>query len=427
MAKGGYKRIALAALLAKKRSKEQENQQLPEQHSMDRAYPTPDSDRGHSESTERISATKKRLSFADLPEDQQDRLRQSAKWNAEKQRLERAERKLQRKQAKKQRKKARESKLGEGQVKSMHKTEPIHTQRNKSALDRNQTKHGRDETTFADKAANAQQREEHDFGATAGQATLQQYGTERLEDVFVDVAPEHEFQLQDQVDVMAPQEPSNSQLPLFHSQPDRSDLIESRLYTPTRSPPTELPATPNPSAKCPDVLIVTPRRRPSPQLECIVSPESSAVLKTAANLLVTLKARTAHINTQIASFNRLHDMQTFSGSKTSNNSAAKMRYLRKILSTMERHSNEIMVMEYALRDVIDEGEGDVEESVRNAGAEFVEMVRVHEGKMRRYMEKLSPEAVKKTLEGVDGRSDEAMQYVLRQAAGYTTVGLDGRS
>ena len=60
------------------------------------------------------------------------------------------------------------------------------------------------------------------------------------------------------------------------------------------------------------------------------------------------------------------------------------------------------MMEFALRDVIEQGDRDLQETLGETREEFREMVRVYEGRMRKYMGRLSPEAVEKSM-GEEGR------------------------
>lgn len=55
------------------------------------------------------------------------------------------------------------------------------------------------------------------------------------------------------------------------------------------------------------------------------------------------------------------------------------------------------MIEYALRDVIDERDGDLAVTVWNTDVEFAEISKVHEGKMVELAKKLSAEAVEKAM------------------------------
>jgi hypothetical protein len=74
-----------------------------------------------------------------------------------------------------------------------------------------------------------------------------------------------------------------------------------------------------------------------------------------------------------------------------------VKVLKKIISTTEKHSNDLLMMELALRDVIEQGGEDLQETLGKTEQELRELIKVYEKRMRKYMGKLSPEAVEKSM------------------------------
>ncbi|KAJ4301099.1 hypothetical protein N0V90_003189 [Kalmusia sp. IMI 367209] len=182
------------------------------------------------------------------------------------------------------------------------------------------------------------------------------------------------------------------------------------VCTPLHASP-ERCATPNRQARPLDALFITPTRRRSPQLEDIVSITSPPHIKTAASMLLNLKKRTVHLNVQISILNQyLVSIRTKASSSHVNepthNLASKIKLLEEIITAMEEHSNEVFMMEFALRDVTDERGGDLMECLNGTENELAESVRLYEKNVRALMERLDPEAVGKTLQEMRREVDE---------------------
>lgn len=379
MVLGGYKRVAIAALFAQKQQKEKEQTRRVQRQEPDRSNPTPSTCHEHPESAERF--TKQSSSFVELPGKRQETLKQSEKWNAEKQQLEKAEKKRKRNREKKERRKARRKQLGNsGGAGSTQNHSNHRTQQDKLALDPTKQE--------AQNLENIEHRE------------LKQYGTELLEDVFIESSKENYHQQEGGDHETWSEKASKPSQP--HLEVRLSEPNGEALRIPTSSPSMGGLTTPIQLAKTPDVLKITPRRRATAQIEFAISPNSSTPLKAAASLIITLKTRTAHLNTQITSFHA-HLAKAESKRRSAlgtelSSIATKVQALKKIIVTTEKHSNNLLVMEFALRDVIDQGGQDLSEALRKTGEELAGLMRVYEGRMRRYLGRLSQEAVDKSLE-----------------------------
>lgn len=337
MVVGGYKRIAVAALIARERSKREENKRLAKQRTLEvlACTPhTPDFNCHLSRSSRTVTPKKKTWNFENLSKKQQARLKSSEKWNAEKQQLENGIKKQHRRSEQRQRKRAKKKALQDEQ-------------------------HLRTEDT----------------------PETQNNGL--------------------------PHKHVGGELPLgiqsFSSQVNGLlwKHVEEIANTSEDVHYGAGPTTPVKPARSADVLLITPSRRASPPLESIVSPTSSTLLKAAAHLLVALKGSTSNLNTQIASFTTHLDKaqrKLISIPETeSHGLSVKVKVLKKIISILEHHSNEVLMIEYALRDVIDERDGDLAVTVWNTDVEFAEISKVHEGKMVELAKKLSAEAVEKAM------------------------------
>ncbi|KAL1595768.1 hypothetical protein SLS60_009457 [Paraconiothyrium brasiliense] len=333
--------------------------------------------------------------------------------NAEKQRLQNEEKKRLKKQKKRQKRKERiDRPIKELQEQPFEFTKD-HTNMREGAT------HGSPEpNVFADShkppdhAKETNEGAKYDPAVKFGWVNSRNDIPEPIQDDFIDSAFEDDHQVQSKKVKSRPEDSNALKEPL--SRPRQSTAHEKRPRTPTRSPPIQEPVTPTRLVRTPDVLVVTPSRRlPSPQLEYIVSPKSPAVVQAAANMLVTLKSRTARLNEQIAAFNThllsLQDRQPSpSKMKLDQDSMAKAKLLGKILRVMEKHSNQVFMMEFALRDLVDEGDEDLPNSLRMIELEFAELVKTHEAKMNKVMRKLCPEAMEMTLKEADDGLDKNM-------------------
>lgn len=386
---GGYKRVAVAAL-TRTRLKGQEQTRCTQHQDSNRSNHAPGTDHEHSESA--TPHIREPSSFADLPGKIQETLKQQEKWNAKKQQLEKAEKKRKRNQEKKQRRNARKKQLKQSvQADSMH--------------------HGSNHRTQEDRLASVAEQTPNLNSQTAPSLTsepeprdLEQYGTELLEDVFMEPSKGNLHQAGGRTHKIGPEKANKSpQLHLKVRSPGQTG-IQSR--TSTSPPSVRGPITPLPPATTPDVLIITPRRRAAAQIECAVSPTSSKPLQAAASLIITLKTRTTHLNTQITSFTThlaKAESKRVSAPDTDQSSiATKVKVLKTIIGTTEKHSNDLLMMELALRDVIEQGGQDLQEMLGKTEEEFRELIGVYEKRMRRYMGKLSPEAVEKSM-GEEGQ------------------------
>ncbi|KAJ4344705.1 uncharacterized protein N0V89_012449 [Didymosphaeria variabile] len=481
MALGGYKRVALAAFLGRKRAQERDKPRQPQEQIVNRTQPSSDPDPEQAKQDE-AAHTKVKSRAAILHEKEKRRRKKANQRQREKEqsRIHRQERCLNRPQSgskvareqikseeavitnvpsctahshkkeKQQRSNSEEQRLKDSEPSSEEK-QRLQNEENKrlkklkkrqkrrKRIDRQTEElqeqsfgttedpsnvpegaaHGSPEVgDFADSHNSSDRVEEVDEGAKYDLAVkfrwvkLKNDIPEPIQDNFFDSAFEDDHQLRSkelksrQEEFDAPKEP--------YPQPHRSPAHEEQPRTPTRSPPIQEPVTPNQPIRTPDVLVVTPsRRRPSPQLEYIVSPKSSALLQAAANMLVTLKSRTARLNAQIAAFNtQLLGLQTKQPSpskrKLDDDSTSKAKILRKILRAMEKHSNQVFMMEFALRDLVDEGDEDLPKSLRETEVEFAKLVKTYEGRMHKLMRKLCPEALEMTLKEADDGLDKNM-------------------
>ncbi|KAF1971197.1 hypothetical protein BU23DRAFT_556212 [Bimuria novae-zelandiae CBS 107.79] len=400
---GGSKRIAHAVLLVQKHSKEQEESRHPTQTNHNCDYPTPYSDRERPPSVEKPLYRDAKLNFADLLKKDKEKLKASEDRNAEKQRRENSGKKR-RKKLKLQRRR-REGKKEEQEAQGatpMHADEGFNQTQSKDATPYH-TAHPTDEPSSRNRIVHSKQRQKQNRVAPSEQENLKQYGTEQLEDVFLDVPPDDDLQRRPQARKPLSREPPLLQQPPPQSQP--SPLNETNSPTLTHSSLSN-PATPCSPAETPDVLLITPSCSPRPPLESTISPTSTPVLQIAAVTLMTLKSRISHLDAQIISFNahltKLQD-QPASGSRTkSDGSARKAKYLGKIIRRLEKHSNDLLLIEHALRDMVDEGhEGDLANSLKIIKEEFLGLVQAHEDKMVKLAKKLSLEAVEKTFQEME--------------------------
>jgi hypothetical protein len=384
MVVGGYKRVAVAAL-ARTRLKGQEQTRCTQHQDSNRSNHAPGTDHEHSESA--TPHTRERSSFADLPGKIQETLKQQEKWNAKKQQLEKAEKKRKRNQEKKQRRNARKKQLKESvQTDSMHQGSNHRTQEDLLAPE-------------AEKTPNLNSQAAQSLTSEPEHRELEQYGTELLEDVFMEPSKETLHQLGGRTHKLGPEKANKS--PQLHLKVRSPGQTGTQSRTSTSPPSVNGHITPLPPATTPDVLIITPRRRAAAQIECAISPTSSKPLKAAASLIITLKTRTTHLNTQITSFAahlaKAESKRVSAPDTDQSNIATKVKVLKKIISTTEKHSNDLLMMELALRDVIEQGGQDLQETLGKTEQELRELIKVYEKRMRKYMGKLSPEAVEKSM------------------------------
>jgi hypothetical protein len=424
MALEGYKRVAAAAVFGRKRIQERNKQQDSQEQEPGRAEPSLNSDRenaavdqspqGNAQLSTKILRKKERHRRKHVYQRQREKEKKRSTGqqkkehglkdaeNTEKQRLKKEEKIRKKKLEKRRRHQERKRLIEEPEQK------PDGTAKDHTALQEGVAPGSCDFHGASGAIAEAEGGAKYDLAVKFGCVNRKDGMSESIHDTFFKAAFE---------DGHAPQTTGNIssigdtdalqeiQAPLHRSLPS-----EYQPRTPTHSPPIDGPMTPTRPVKMPDVLLVTPSKRcPSPQLEFIVSPKSPAIHQAAANMLVTLKSRNERLNSQIAGFNThllaLQRNQSSPSKAKPTESAAKAKVLRKITNAMEKHSNQVFMMEFALRDLLDEGDEDLPESLRKTQAEFADLVRVYEGKMRKLMVKLSPEAAEKTLKEVGDRSD----------------------
>ncbi|KAF2441040.1 hypothetical protein P171DRAFT_87450 [Karstenula rhodostoma CBS 690.94] len=409
MALGGYKRVARASLFAQQRVQKRSKTRHSEGQDVNRAQPS--SNTAHKQKTSvEVAQTnsplgspvsqKKEKPKLSTPE--KERLQASEPWNAEKQRLQNEKRKKFKKLKKRQRRQERRK-----QSQNEPKTKPVENvedtvgmPKEGAALEASEPARASDILDFPIQVAEVNEGLKYDLAVKFGWMDPED-NSGSIQNQFIDSAFEDDHPPQVERNNAVTDKPDTSQE--LHPSLYQSPPNEYRPHTPRNSPPTQEPITPTRPIRTPDVLVVTPsRRRPSPQLEFIVTPKSSTVARAAASMLVSLKSRTARMNTQIAGFHTillgLQNKQSSPAQAAPKALAAKVKVIRKIITAMEKHSNQVFVLELALRDLVDEGDDDLAESLGKTEVEFAELVEVYERKMRRLMGKLSPEALEKTLE-----------------------------
>lgn len=186
------------------------------------------------------------------------------------------------------------------------------------------------------------------------------------------------------------------------------DVVESR--EPCSPPPPPHPrdcTTPSRQSRPIDVLVVTPSRDSRPRS---MSQSSIAHIDTSSSLLHGLQKRTSHLNVQIRNFNEHFinvqaRLATSPTKLTSYDLAAKAKILKKIITAMEEHSNSVFMMEYALRDIINEGGFGLAQSLADTESNMKESIRVYEKRLRKLMERLNPTALEKTLQEAQGEAN----------------------
>jgi len=191
---------------------------------------------------------------------------------------------------------------------------------------------------------------------------------------------------------------------------DKSSLSD---YTPPRYLPYQRPKSPHPEpsppprssaqfeVKCPP--------RPSPLLESLLSHTSPPLIRRAIDILTALKTRTSLLYPQIAGFatqlekikNKIHEP----GGRTAEAVGELRRQcavLEEIVDTMEYHAFEIFVEETALRDVVDEGSGDLVKPLESVERRFQREVEGYKRVMEGLLESLNVEVMKRTIAEVSG-------------------------
>lgn len=423
MALGGYKRVARAALSGRKRVQERSKTRHSEGQNINRAQPSAEF-AVKQEISDEVAHMDSPFSAADSQKNQKrslstpekERFKASESWNAEQQRLRNEEKKRLRKLEKQHRRRERK-KQSQTEPRTKHVETAVYTagmQKEGAALEASEASHTSDIHDFPIRNAAVDEGLKYDLAVKYGWVNPVESNSGSTRDNFVDFAFEddHPAQLErrnavtDELDVL-----QELRTPLRHSPP-----IEYRPRTPTKSPPIQEPMTPSQPTRTQDVLVVTPsRRRPSVQLEFIVSSKSSITARAAANMLVTLKSRTARLNTQIAGFNR-HLFESLNkltslAKATLDDSVAKAKVLRKIITAMEEHSNQVFLMELALRDLVEEGDEDLPGSIKRTEGEFADLVKVYERKMHKLMKIFSPEALERTLGEVGDTQGESKLHL----------------
>ncbi|KAF1950369.1 hypothetical protein CC80DRAFT_578285 [Byssothecium circinans] len=170
--------------------------------------------------------------------------------------------------------------------------------------------------------------------------------------------------------------------------------------------PTNRPTTPQPISKLhTDNLTITPLRRKSPQLEAITTSSSPTHLKAATSLLSLLGTRVSRLQSQLFAFEtQLQNVRNALMPTTGNAPAEDLREeltrrregLEEILLLVTAHLNEVLVMQYALRDVVDEeGREGVVRGVAEVWKDFGVVRRVFEERLAEGMAKVSKDAVKR--------------------------------
>lgn len=389
MARGGYKRDALAALVAQRRAKEQEVTRRIQSGVSKHTSTTPNPHRKRPRCGE--SSAKKRVVLQEVPAEQKQKQQQEQpnspqERSAEKQATDEKEKKRQRKREKEKRQKLRRK-----QSREQARAQPLPKQPETAPPPRNRPLplhfSGAAQIFSLTSAKKLVPAPTAQFQPTTldKPSPLDQRGTSLLSDPFIN------------------HEDSPTALP------HRSDTSPSLL-----SPHPTTSSTPSSPSHSPDTLYITPSRpRPLPPLELTLTPTSHPTLLTTASLLQILTSRIAHLNAHITAFTTLlakakaasHTSTSTptrppSGSpKAAKKAPRQIRALEKIVATSERHCNEVLVMELAMRDVVAEGagEGELEGVLRKMESELRGMVKGYEGRMRVLLGRLSREVVR----GVD--------------------------
>ncbi|OAG00526.1 uncharacterized protein CC84DRAFT_1222030 [Paraphaeosphaeria sporulosa] len=409
MALGGYKHVARASLFGGKRAQQRGQKRQPEEQILG-CSPTSSNAAPKQKLSHKLEQTGSPLGATDsqkkgkrkLSTPEKERFKSSESWNSEQQRL-RNEKKKQLKKLKKQQRRRERKKRSpsDPRAKPMETVEETAKMQKEGAVLENSEAASESEShSFPIRVVEVDEGMKYDLAVKFGWIDPKEDNSGSMQDNFVDSAygNDHHPQLPRKNTVTLVPDTLHEIIPPRHQSPP----IDYVPRTPTNSPSPQEPMTPNRPIRTPDVLVVTPsRRRPSPQLEFIVSPKSSAGHQAAANMLVALKSRTARLNTQIAGFNThllgLLNRLTLPAKETRSDSTAKAKVLRKIITAMEEHSNQVFMMEFALRDLVDEGYEDLSESLKKTEGEFVELVKVYERKVYELMGKLSPGALEKTM------------------------------
>ncbi|KAF2645730.1 hypothetical protein P280DRAFT_465508 [Massarina eburnea CBS 473.64] len=182
------------------------------------------------------------------------------------------------------------------------------------------------------------------------------------------------------------------------------------IGTPPRSSSNSQPSTPSTPpprpGRCVSNLTITPMRDTSPQIDDIATVSSPTHIKSANSLLSLFKTRTTRLQSQISAFEALSLKILSLLAGLPQNAASERRAelekraegLEAILALVTEHCNEVVVLEYALRDMIDEqGKDSMEMTVEKVATEFGELNKGFGGRMREAMVKISVETTRKSL------------------------------
>lgn len=206
-------------------------------------------------------------------------------------------------------------------------------------------------------------------------------------------------------------------LSLSHT-PPRSDPEQTvkPASTPKRLPATinderSRPITARPPNHTPtDTLRVSTMRPPSPQIDQIASRTSPTHIKAAVSLLRLLQSRGARLQTQLDALPSIIAKQHAARSKLGVHGAPanhvhlieKINALENMMAVTAEHWYDVLVLEYSLRDVVDEESGMLEGYVEEVRGGLAALVRKHDKRIWEVIVRVWPEAVEETAREMDG-------------------------
>lgn len=410
MASAGSKRVARATHDVRNGLRERDKVRHLQDRETDRAQSgsTPDRNKAEhkkesSKNTRPGSLNPSRKEKQPLSEAELERLKTSELWNAEKQRMKKQETRrlkfLRQRQRLKERKKAFVQKPDTKPVKASEDAPDM--EKEDTALVFSAVADVSDTNSTSGGHAKIDESEKYDLAVKFGWVDRNEHTPEPVQDHFVDSASEEDQALY--TNVARPSTEMQDTIQGLQLQSRQILQTEHQPRTPSPTPLRDSATPPQLSQPktAPDILIITPGRcPPSPQLEHLISPTSSTTNKAAATLLLILKSRTQRLNNHITAFDaqlKSHPLPASSCRPNSDSSAPKIKILRRIIRTIEKHSNAVFMLEFAFRDVVDEGDEDLLGALRKTEREFGELVKRHEGKMRKLMRRLSPGAMERTV------------------------------
>ncbi|KAF2683300.1 hypothetical protein K458DRAFT_389907 [Lentithecium fluviatile CBS 122367] len=154
-----------------------------------------------------------------------------------------------------------------------------------------------------------------------------------------------------------------------------------------------------------DDLTITTMRASSPQLETLASPKSPAHIKTATSLLILLRSRAARLQTQIftleTELQNSEALHTPPESPTPNRTIRWTKTLEAMLELASEHWHDAFILEYSLRDVVDEeSSATLAEQLECIMRGFEELVGNYDEKLWDVMVEGCEEAVEETVRGI---------------------------